>query len=212
MSTRFLVRGAFAVALVGGAAACSDKNADVLGPRPSQGNGIFQRYVALGNSITAGYQSGGINDSTQRRSYAALVAAQMGTRYAYASVAMPGCPPPISNFLTQARFTPTGFPTSTSTSCYLRTSTSATDILNNVAVPGATSFDPNAATTAASNVLTTLILGGRTQVQGGRRQADIRNGLDWQQRRSGAGAERHPDITVRCVAGSNAAERISDQL
>jgi lysophospholipase L1-like esterase len=165
MSTRFLVRGAFAVALVGGAAACSDKNADVLGPRPSQGNGIFQRYVALGNSITAGYQSGGINDSTQRRSYAALVAAQMGTRYAYASVAMPGCPPPISNFLTQARFTPTGFPTSTSTSCYLRTSTSATDILNNVAVPGATSFDPNAATTAASNVLTTLILGGRTQVQ-----------------------------------------------
>ena len=34
-----------------------------------------------------------------------------------------------------------------------------------MAVPGATSFDPDAATTTASNLLTTLILGGKTQVR-----------------------------------------------
>jgi lysophospholipase L1-like esterase len=39
------------------------------------------------------------------------------------------------------------------------------DVLNNVAVPGATSYDPVAATTGASNALTTFILGGKTQVQ-----------------------------------------------
>jgi len=54
-------------------------------------------YVALGNSITAGYQSGGINDSTQRQSYALLLARQMGTRYAYPALTMPGCAPPINN-------------------------------------------------------------------------------------------------------------------
>ena len=169
MSMRVLARGAVALTVAGTmaavVAACTDKSADVLGPQPSQGDGMFQSYVALGNSITAGYQSGGINDSTQKRSYAVLLAGQMGTRFAYPAVAMPGCPPPISNFLTQARVTPTGFPPSTSTSCYLRTTASSTDILNNVAVPGATSFDPNAATTSSSNLLTTLVLGGKTQVQ-----------------------------------------------
>jgi lysophospholipase L1-like esterase len=40
-----------------------------------------------------------------------------------------------------------------------------TDILNNVAVPGARVLDPISATTVASNALTTFILGGKTQVQ-----------------------------------------------
>jgi len=44
------------------------------GVPPYAGGAMFQRYVAMGNSITAGFQSGGINDSTQRRSYAVLVA------------------------------------------------------------------------------------------------------------------------------------------
>jgi lysophospholipase L1-like esterase len=163
MSNRILLRGAAMLAIIS-AAACTDKTAKVLGPRPSQGNGIFQSYVALGNSITAGYQSGGINDSTQKRSYAVLLAAQMGTRFAYASIANPGCPPPIDNFATQHRVTPTGFPASTGNSCFLRSGTAA--ILNSVAVPGATSGDPDINTpTPASNLLTQLILGGESQVQ-----------------------------------------------
>jgi lysophospholipase L1-like esterase len=163
MSNRNLLLGTAVLALVG-AASCTDNNAKVLGPQPSQGGGIFQSYVALGNSITAGYQSGGINDSTQVRSYAKLLADQMKTRYAYASVAKPGCPPPIDNFNNQTRVTPTGFPPSSSQSCYLRNGTVA--ILNNVAVPGATTFDPDApGGTPFSNLLTQLILGGQDQVQ-----------------------------------------------
>src|SRR5688572_5055476 len=38
---------------------------------------LFERYVSMGNSITAGFQSGGINDSTQAQSYAVLLAQAM---------------------------------------------------------------------------------------------------------------------------------------
>jgi lysophospholipase L1-like esterase len=139
------------------AACSSDKK--LLGPTTPVGGDIFKSYVALGNSITAGYQSGGINDSTQRQSYAFLLAGQMGTQYHYAALAKPGCPAPIINFNTQAR--PTGAPP-----CALRVASSITDILNNVAVPGASSYDPTAVNgTPFSNALTTFILGGKTQVQ-----------------------------------------------
>lgn len=164
MSNRILLRGAALLAFVGAASSCTDHSAKVLGPRPSQGGGMFQSYVALGNSLTAGFQSAGINDSTQKRSYAVLLAGQMGTRFAYASIANPGCPPPIDNFNNQTRVTPPGFPASTSNSCFLRSGT--VQILNSVAVPGATTFDPDApAGTPFSNLLTQLILGGQDQVQ-----------------------------------------------
>ena len=44
---------------------------------------LFRRYAALGNSITAGFQSAGINDSTQRRAYPVLLAMAMGTDFTY---------------------------------------------------------------------------------------------------------------------------------
>jgi lysophospholipase L1-like esterase len=154
-------------ALIAGACFEDDLN-DVLGPQPSGANSIFQSYVALGNSITAGYQSSGITDATQRQSYAFLLAQQMGTRYAYASMFGRGCNPPVTNFHTQAAGT-TAAPIPNAQRvliCDLRNSTTATDILNNVAVPNASSFDPTDADgTPFSNTLTTLILGGKTQVQ-----------------------------------------------
>ena len=140
-------------------AAC-DSNNMVLGSRVPATGDIFKSYVALGNSITAGFQSNGINDSTQRQSYARLLAIQMGTQYHYASLAMPGCTPPIANTQTGA-LVGTG---STDKTCLLRVGTSVTDILNNVAVPGARVLDPISASTVASNALTTFILGGKTQV------------------------------------------------
>lgn len=133
---------------------CSDSLSVTGGPTPI--DPLFRSYVALGNSITAGYQSGGINDSTQRESYARLFAIQVNTRYAYASFAGSGCPAPIDTF-------PSTRPDTTS--CYLRDQTTLTDRLNNVAVPGATSLDPISASTSASNPLTTFILGGKTQVE-----------------------------------------------
>jgi lysophospholipase L1-like esterase len=140
-------------------AACSSTR-DVLGPDAPPGGAIFKSYVAIGNSITAGYQSGGINDSTQRQSFARLLAGSMGTQYHYPRLFGRGCTPPIANAVTGA-LSGTG---STATTCDLRDSTSITDVLNNVAVPGARVLDPISTSTVASNALTTFFLGGKTQV------------------------------------------------
>lgn len=140
---------------------CTETNNDVLGPKPTGANSIFQNYVAIGNSITAGYQSGGLNDSTQRRAYPVLLAQQMGVAFRYPQLAGRGCAPPVINFSTQAR-AGTG---STSTTCDLRTATTS-DLLNNVAVPGAAVVDlTDADGTPNSNTLTSLFLGGKSQVQ-----------------------------------------------
>jgi lysophospholipase L1-like esterase len=121
----------------------------------------LERFVALGNSITAGYQSGGINDSTQERSYAHLLARAAGVRFAYPALAGRGCPPPFTNFLQQTRLGAG----STGTTCELRDSSSFAATLNNLAVPGANSFDPTGLTGGNYSTLTQLFLGGRTQVQ-----------------------------------------------
>lgn len=159
-----LVRGTAALAILAGAWACSS-DIKVVGTEPV--DPIFSSYVALGNSITAGYQSGGINDSTQRRSYAVLLAQAMRTRFAYPSLRMPGCPPPQANFLTGALVNNPGTTTpATAGSCALRNPASVTDIMNNVAVPGAAAIDPvTQGTTANSNTVTNLVLGGQSQVR-----------------------------------------------
>src|SRR5882672_12905007 len=64
---------------------------------PPVSDPMFVRYVSMGNSITAGFQSAGINDSTQKRSYAVLLASAMGTDFVYPSLAGRGCIPPFVN-------------------------------------------------------------------------------------------------------------------
>lgn len=144
-------------------AACQQTR-DVVAPivPPTAANPIFQSYVAIGNSITAGYQSSGINDSTQRQSYARLLAGAMNTTYRYPSLAMPGCPAPIANTQTGARVgAGSGAP-----GCSGRTfNTDTSEILTNVAVPDARVLDPISVSTVASNVLTDIFLRGQTQVQ-----------------------------------------------
>ncbi len=142
-------------------AACETNKLSLLGPTTPAGGDIFKSYIAIGNSITAGYQSGGINDSTQRQSYALLLARAMGTQYHYPSLAGRGCTPPIASTQTGA-LVGVG---STSATCDLRNPSSVTDVLNNVAVPGARVLDPSSRTTVASNTLTTLFLGGKSQVE-----------------------------------------------
>jgi len=130
---------------------------------PAVTDALFQRYVSMGNSITAGFQSAGISDSTQQRSYAQLLAAAMGTSFVYPQLNGRGCPPPFTNNVTQARVGG-----GTSTTCDLRVPQPATGILNSVAVPGARVEEllNNFGTPAsASNALTTFFLGGRTQVE-----------------------------------------------
>ena len=122
---------------------------------------MFRRYVSLGNSITAGYQSAGINDSTQRRSYAVLLGSAMGTTFNYPRLNGRGCAPPFTNNVTQARVGG-----GTGTTCDLRVPIQGT--INNLAVPGARVEEllTNVGTpVSASNALTTFFLGGKTQLE-----------------------------------------------
>ncbi len=129
-------------------------------PDLSNNSGMLAHYVAMGNSITAGFQSAGINDSTQRQSYAAVFARQAGAPYFYPSLNMPGCPAPFTVNTTQARLGG-----ATAGGCALR-APNQLPFLSNVAVPGAHAIDGLTNTDPASgpNILTSLVLGGRSQV------------------------------------------------
>jgi lysophospholipase L1-like esterase len=129
---------------------------------------LFARYVAFGNSITAGIQSGGINDSTQRRAYPALLAAQMGTEFNIPLLNQPGCPPPFTNVFTQEVVGDPG-----PLGCALR-HPQVPELLNNVAYPGAevlealTYFDP-ATVPSETDAFRTFLLGGQTEIQAARK-------------------------------------------
>ena len=126
---------------------------------------LFNSYVALGNSITAGFQSGGINSQTQSASFAALLAEQMQTPFGVPELATPGCPPPFVEFFNESGIPAPQRPAQTdSTTCALRTEQLPPRV-NNVAVPDAEVVDVTSNNTPSTNALTQFILGGRTQAQ-----------------------------------------------
>ena len=158
-------------AVLAAAAACGDDTPEINAPDLA-GSELFRSYVSLGNSLTAGWQASGINDSTQRESYAFLLARAAGLtpgqEWIYPSFAAPGCPPPVTNFRTLSRGSLPGSTTpATGTTCLLRNATQVSTRLNNVAVPTAFAWDltRSATPTSAANPLQTLVLGGRTQLQ-----------------------------------------------
>lgn len=122
---------------------------------------LFTRYVSVGNSITAGFQSGGINEVTQRESYAYLLAGRMRTPFFMPLMNLPGCPSLYTNVFTQTRVAPT-------IPCALRRADPIpAPYINNVAVPGAEVMDAidNLNAESNANALTTFFLGGLTQVE-----------------------------------------------
>jgi hypothetical protein len=64
--------------------------------QPTPEDPLFERYVALGNSITAGFESEGINDSTQNNAYSVLFAQRFNAPFTFARLRMPGCPAPLA--------------------------------------------------------------------------------------------------------------------
>jgi len=126
---------------------------------------LFDRYVSMGNSITAGFQSGGINDSTQNQSYAVLLAQAMHAPFYVPLMRKPGCPPPFTNVFTQP---PTRVSGGTATTCALRTiPANPPPFISNTAVPGAEVEDilNNLDSASNANSLTQFFLGGLTQAQ-----------------------------------------------
>ncbi|WP_448700116.1 G-D-S-L family lipolytic protein [Mucilaginibacter sp. AW1-3] len=64
----------YILAAVAGLAACKP-TIDV--PTPSKGGADFTRYIAVGNSLTAGYADGGLYLTGQQNSYPGIIAQQM---------------------------------------------------------------------------------------------------------------------------------------
>lgn len=131
--------------------ACIDDESHTL--FEPDGGALFQRYVALGNSITAGFQSGGINIELQQEAYPVLLAEKAGAPFGIPALAMPGCPPPYLAPLSTER--------AGGATCALRISPGPA-VVQNLAVPGATAahvLHP----VGTGTTLNTLILGGRTQ-------------------------------------------------
>src|SRR2546427_10875770 len=92
----------------------------------------------MGTTITAGWQSDGINDSTQLQSFAVLIAQQMQTPFYVPLMNRPGCRPPLTNIYLQTRVLP-----AVPGNCALRkTQPIPPPYINNVAVPGALVVEP----------------------------------------------------------------------
>ena len=153
-----------ALALAAGLAGCiEDQTATDLKPDLSNNGGLFQRYVALGTSISSGLQSGGINDSTQREAFPVLVAEAANASFFYPKLNYPGCPAPISNNTTTP-VTRVGPPTQP---CALR-AVPLPPRLNSLAVPGmwaADFFSNTASPTNTYEQLQLFFLGAQVPVQ-----------------------------------------------
>ena len=57
---------------------------------PTSGTASYDRFVTIGNSITAGYQSGSLFESAQNYAYGNLIAKQVGTSFAMPIYSDPG--------------------------------------------------------------------------------------------------------------------------
>ena len=123
---------------------------------PEAGGELFTRYVALGNSITAGFQSGGIHREMQDDAYPVLLAAKAGASFGIPALNLPGCPPPLVAPLSGERLG--------QEACAFR-ALDRPPLVQNLAVPGHRMVDAIDPEGPGSSTLATLILGGQTQVE-----------------------------------------------
>lgn len=72
--------------------ACEDKS-DLTAPgKPSTGSADFTRFVAIGNSLTAGVQNNSVYQGAQQYSFGNLIAKQVGTNFVMPLISEPGIP------------------------------------------------------------------------------------------------------------------------
>jgi lysophospholipase L1-like esterase len=144
---------AAALATLALGACVDDDQSIVTTPTPANGGALFQRYVSLGNSITAGFQSGGLTAVMQDSSYPRLLATRASVQgFGQPLIAGAGCP------LTPAPAAPPGSPCG-------RIDNAA--FTQNLAVPGVRIADLFVTPTNPLNAaqrLYALLTGGRSQV------------------------------------------------
>jgi lysophospholipase L1-like esterase len=101
MNVRRLVPGLFT--LVALAACADDSYSPTEAPRPNQitpeliseGEGVFQRYVAIGTSISMGVASDGVYSASQQASWPAQLARLAHRELSLPLIQAPGCSAPI---------------------------------------------------------------------------------------------------------------------
>jgi len=160
LATRRPLYAAAALATLALGACVGDEQNIANVQNPANGGVLFQRYVALGNSITAGYQSSGILDSTEVRSYVNLLAQRASiTRFGQPRLAGPGCPQPFPAPLTPAPAAPAGAPCGR---------VDVSEYTQNLGVPGVRIADLFVTPTNPTNAFQRLygiLTGGKSEVQ-----------------------------------------------
>ena len=95
---------ALVVAVTTTLAACSDQSAEPLtAPSATRittedgfaGIGVFQRYVAIGTSISMGVSSDGVYAASQQTSFPAQLAQLAGRPFSLPLISSPGCASPL---------------------------------------------------------------------------------------------------------------------
>ena len=135
---------------------------------PVAADPMLVRYASFGNSLAAGLQSGGMNDSVQSEAYPVLLAAAMETDFVVPLLRSPGCPGPYINIFEQTRVGGAAAPP-----CALRIGPAPTHI-NQLAIPGAeikelfNYFDPGVIP-SSTDAYKTFLLGGLTPLQWARK-------------------------------------------
>ncbi|HED05914.1 MAG TPA: hypothetical protein ENI61_04435, partial [Ignavibacteria bacterium] len=116
---------------------CKDRTSLTAPPPPSpkSGNVNLSRVVTLGNSLTAGFQSGALFESAQKYSFGNLLAEQMGVKYVQPLVSDPG----IGGRIVVKSLSP--FVLTTQPSSGTLTNAAYPAPYNNLGVPGARVYD-----------------------------------------------------------------------
>ncbi len=128
----------FSIVIVLFFAGCEDRT-ELTAPSTTVNTGTadFSRFYSIGNSITAGYQSGSLYESAQKYSFGNLIANQVGTTYAFPNYSDPGTPGRIEI----VKITATGLVTRINPASGIPTNKFYSKPYNNLGVPGATLYD-----------------------------------------------------------------------
>ena len=110
----------------------------------TSGSANFSRFVSIGNSITAGYQSGTIYESGQKYSYGNLIAQQVGVDFQTPYVSDPG----LGGRMEVQSLSPFTIKNNTSSGSLLNSNYPAP--YNNLGVPGALTYDVLLATNSTN--------------------------------------------------------------